>query len=179
MIKTCPRPGPASHSWREGIEVRRRRGSEAGQRGPGARRRAGRGRRGAAVAEPPRVDPPRPRVTPGPRARTGSTYPAWVVAAAAGARMPGVRHSAHCAAALRSSLPTASPAPGRTKRAPGGTRLPARPLAARSSSPAPSCPALRPALVLLSPRPGPSRGRVSDFSPQVPLTSGLSSLRSL
>lgn len=119
MIKTCPRPGPASHSWREGIEVRRRRGSEAGQRGPGARRRAGRGRRGAAVAEPPRVDPPRPRVTPGPRARTGSTYPAWVVAAAAGARMPGVRHSAHCAAALRSSLPTASPAPGRTKRARG------------------------------------------------------------
>lgn len=107
----------------EGTEGRRSPETEAGRRGRWATQRAGRGRLGAAPAEMPRVasrSPGCPGIEPRPRARASSTHPACVVAAA-GARMPGIRHAALCAAAQHLPPPRlpAGTAQGRTTRGRG------------------------------------------------------------
>lgn len=136
-----PRPGPAQPA--EGRRDRGKEGAEteAGRQGPGERRLAGRGRPGAAPAESPRVAsrrPRRPGVAPRPRAREGSTHPACVVAAA-GARVPGVRHAALCASALRLPPPRRGRL-GPHHRSPRGTRFrPAGPAWLRFRPLAPSC----------------------------------------
>lgn len=119
-------------------------GEAAGREKPGAG-----GVRGAARAESLSVvsrRPRDPRVAPGPQSRAGSTYLA-LVEAAAGARVPGVRHGADCAATTLRALPYCPPAaaaPERTTRAAGGGRAP-EPLPAGVSSLA-WVPCLRPAL---------------------------------
>lgn len=89
-------------------------GEAAGREKPGAG-----GARGVASEKRPSVASRRlrcNRVVPGPRARAGCTYPAWVVPAA-GARVPRVRHGADCAAAAALALP-----PGPPWSAPRGRR---------------------------------------------------------
>lgn len=127
----------------EGTGGRRSPETEAGRRGRWARRRAGRGRPGTSPAETTLVasrSPGRPGIAPRPRARAGSTHPACVVAAA-GARMPGIRHAALCAAAQRLPPPRlpAGTAQGRTTLARGVRAWGRRPRQAPLPASAPSC----------------------------------------
>lgn len=82
-------------------------GEAAGREKPGAE-----GVGGAGPAESLSVVSRRPRdpsVAPGPQSRAGSTYLALVEPAAAGARVPGVRHGADCAATTLRALPHRPP----------------------------------------------------------------------
>lgn len=142
-------------------------GEAAGREKPGAG-----GVRGAARAESLSVvsrRPRDPRVAPGPQSRAGSTYLA-LVEAAAGARVPGVRHGADCAATTLRALPYCPPAaaaPERTTRAAGGGD------ARRSRCPhgclllprSPAC--AQPFIVPYMPRPCITEGPVSDLSPAI------------
>lgn len=149
-VKTTRAPAPRSQPRGEGTEGKRALETEAGRQGPGERRLSGRGRPGAAPAKSPRVAsrcPRRPGVAPRPRAREGSTHPACVVAAA-GARVPGVRHAALCASALRLPPPRRG-RPGPHHRSPRGGRASGPPALLGSTSGPSPLPALRPVFGVL------------------------------
>ena len=162
---------PRSHPQGEGTRRRREPQDEAERQRPGARQRAGRspGWGREAPAGPPRQWPsvasrrPRcPRVAPGPPARAGCTYPAWVVPAA-GARVPGVRHGADCAAATATALTLPPGPPRNAPRGRRGTRAEAPSRSALSSRLSP----------LRAHRVAPRflcRGRAQARVPQVPGT---------
>lgn len=137
------RPGPKQQpGGKKGQEEGGRRrtrpaGGGAGRgggQGGGAREPPG-PRRPSWLLGAPGVQGSRPR----PRARAGSTHPACVVAAA-GARMPGIRHAALCAAAQRLPPPRlpAGTAQGRTTLARGVRARGRRPRRAPLPASAPS-----------------------------------------